>query len=247
VQAVLGIQERATTTDEAWSKYLSDAAAAGVGAIELPSDTPPAWMSQAADHGLRVVVLRSSAAGPDCHLAAVDPAARTAAISRVKAELDQAAEAGVDVVTVAPASGRRDGQQPPAGTYADALHATLVSLRALAKATERTGRTVAVEPNDGFLLSPVEFRDLLDLVNRPQITACLDLPRIARSGWIGDWLEVLRYRVGCVRWNEREGPDADAVAAALVRVGYTGPVVCDDVPTQAARQLGRLQSAATGT
>ena len=244
MRPVLGIPEQAALTEETWSKHVSEAKAAGIEAVEIHGQALPKGISQATDSGLRVAVIRSAAAGPDCHLASVTATARTTAVSRVLSELNQAAGAGAGVVTVAPAAGRWAANTGPVGTYAEALHATLESLRTLARPVECAGVAVAVEAAaDGFLLSPMELRELLDLVNRPEICACLDVPRTARIGRVEDWIGTLCHRIGCVRWSADDAGDIDGLAAALVGVRYAGPIVCHGDPAQVGRQLSRLERA----
>jgi len=240
VQLVLGIPEQPALTDETWSKHVSEAKAAGIEAVEIHGQALPKGISQATARGLRVAVIRSAAGRPDCHLASVAPTVRTAAVSRVLSELNQAA--GAAVVTVAPAAGRWAENTRPAGTYAEALHATLESLRALARPVECAGEAVAVEAAaDGFLLAPMELRELLDLVNQPDICACLDVARIVRISRVEDWIGTLRHRIGCVRWNADDAGDIDGLAAALAEVRYAGPVVCHGDPAWVGRQLSRLE------
>ena len=245
MRPVLAVSDTVTMAGQVWTSCVTEAASAGFEAIELSGDALGEWTSPCADHGVRPAVVRSTATGSAGHLASTDPATRAAAVDRVILELERTARAGGTVVTVAPAGGRLADNAPPAGTYPDALQATLESLRDLIRPTERTGVAVAVEAvADGFLLSPVEMRELLDRANWPHLCACLNLSRIAVVGWVADWISTLRHRIGCLRWGDPGGPDEriDEIAAALAEVRYSGPIFCGGDPMRAARKLDRFRT-----
>ena len=91
-------------------------------------------------------------------------------------------------------------------------------------------------PADAFLLSPVEMRDLVDRVGSPWVQVCLDTAAVQRHGFPADWVETLGRRIVNVHATDRRQSDAclpgdgevdwPAVAGALHRTGYTGPLVC---------------------
>ncbi|MCP4246485.1 MAG: TIM barrel protein [bacterium] len=239
---VLSITDSPKPTVSTWSQALAVAVAAGFEALELPSDAPAEVISQATARGLRVAAFRSDAVGSGAYLADANPAGRQAAVDRVIDDIRLGAQHGGCVVSVAPAPTRSPAESPGMGGYAEAVHATLESLRTLVDPAARTGVSVGVEvPADRFLLSPAECRELFDQVNCPLIGACLDLPQAARVGWITDWIGALRHRIVCVRWGTR--PAGDAAAAALAAVGYDGPVVFAGEPSHAAQHVTQVRAA----
>jgi len=247
VQPVLAIPEQKVISAEAWSDHVAGAVSAGFSAIELPGAAPAEWISQATGNGLSTPVLRAAAGRQDPCLAATDPDARTRAVASLVADLERAASAGVTLVVVTPASARGDGCPRSGESYENLMHATLQSLRELSSAAQQTGVAVAIEvAADGFLLSPMEVRQLLDLVNRPEISACLVWDRIAASGWPYDWIRTLRHRIGCVRWNCGAAGAVEDAAAALAEAHFDGPIVCCGPPAEAARISRRLGAPAGG-
>ena len=87
---------------------------------------------------------------------------------------------------------------------------------------------------------------VLDEVNAADIRACLDLSRTSATGPASDWVNALRYRIGCVRWRAADALDLGELRAELASVHYTGPVVCVGPVSAASGQLKRFVEAGGG-
>lgn len=238
---VLGVSEADLAAEERWQSRLAAAVEAGFRAIELPADVSAERVSQAADRGLRVAVLRAAGGGNRSRLASPDAPARQRALAEVTADLERAVRWGASVLTVRPAESRLEGIAPGLGEYPETLQATHQGLRALAQPAARLGVAIGVEVAvDGFLLSPAEVRELLELVGSPLVGACLDPSAISRASRPMDWVQTLRHRIVCVRMGPDSAVDSAGLAAALGEVYYTGPVVIGGDPSVAAGWWGGL-------
>jgi L-ribulose-5-phosphate 3-epimerase len=240
VMRVLGISDADIAAEDRWQSRLSAAADVGFEAIELPADVAAERISQAAARGLRLAVLRGVGGDERPRLASADGSTREQALAEVQADLERAADAGASVLTVRPAESRLRPEVVRLGEYADALQATHQGLRALAEPAARCGVTIGIEVGvEGFLLSPVEARELIELVGSPLVGACVDLSIIGRSGQPADWIRTLRHRLVCLRMGaDLVGVDLEATAAALGEVRYNGPVVVAGDPAAAVGCLG---------
>jgi len=88
---------------------------------------------------------------------------------------------------------------------------------------EAAGVSVALEVAwGGFLLSPVEARELIDSANSWSVGACVDLVTLGDELRALDWLHTLRGRVRCVRTTD---PQDAALNKALEAAGFDGTIV----------------------
>jgi len=88
---------------------------------------------------------------------------------------------------------------------------------------EAAGVSVALEvASGGFLLSPVEARELIDSANSWSIGACVDLSTIGDDARALDWLHTLRGRVRCVRTFN---PRSAGLNETLEAIGYEGAII----------------------
>jgi len=169
-----------------------------------------------------------------------DPAVRQRAEDLTLHMLDMAAWLGTDAILVVPAVVGRWNSPSPTVRYADALARTTEALHRLAGEAESRGVCIALENVwNRFLLSPVEFADLIDRANSPYVGAYLDVGNVMAFGYPEDWIATLGKRIvrihikdydlsqpgaagfcplgaGSVNWQ--------AVVAALKEVGYDGPL-----------------------
>lgn len=162
--------------------------------------------------------------------------ARKAALAEVEAFVDLGERLGAASLNLTLPPVRGCGCDPVGGfvSYADALnlaHDLLVGLRLLA---ERTGVAVAIESAaDGFLLSPVEARELVDAGASWAMGICLDVTRVERVGCPVDWAIALGRRVRCLRIPQAPTGAAacghwrtiERLAGALGSIGYDGHVI----------------------
>ncbi len=240
MRAVLAIADGEACDPERWGAVLKDAVVAGFTAVEVPAGALPERISQAREHGVRVGVFRSSCSTGAVRIGSADDGQRAQSIEQVAAELSGAAAVPGAVVTVAPA---RCTPGEGATPYSEALRATVASLRALAEEAACCGVSLGVEAaTDGFLLSPAECYELVDLVNKPEVTVCLDLGESEVIAWPADWVRTLGFRLGCLRVGNLADVNVDELAAALRDVGYDGPVVLSGTASEAANLRDRLKS-----
>ena len=130
----------------------------------------------------------------------------------------------------------------PAGfpTYQETLNFSYELLHHARFDAEATGVAVALEAGvDGYLLSPVELREIIDAANSWAVGVCVDLAHIARIGSPADWLRTLRTRVHAVRVHgdcpgDRSAPsvpgepiDLSIIAEALDEIHYDRIVIAD--------------------
>jgi sugar phosphate isomerase/epimerase len=101
------------------------------------------------------------------------------------------------------------------------------------------------------------MRDLIDRIGSPWVQVCLDVGRVQRHGFPADWINTLGPRIihvhltdlrvsaaggdGSCLPGDGEG-DWPAVAAALKRQGYRGPLTCigPGEPADLARRLAAV-------
>ncbi len=96
-----------------------------------------------------------------------------------------------------------------------------------------------------FLLSPIEFRGLLDEINKPFVGAYFDVGNVLVSGYPEQWIRILGERIKAVHIKDfntdignitgfcdlLEGDVAwDLVMAAFKAIGYDGPVTAEMMP-----------------
>lgn len=204
--------------------------------------------------GLRVSAAFLTLGDPQ-HFGATDDRAFSRAVDLTARTLEQAAWLGAVSLAVLPAI-VADGSQGSgsAGTYAEALNGTHRALQRLAFVAERNGVTIALAgARRGFLLSPVELRELLDEQHLPSVGACLDLDASRSIGSTRDWIETLGRRIHCVvvggRLSAIERPTENQTQAelaeardALAAQGFAGPICCtgaETLATAAAALSGR--------
>jgi len=173
--------------------------------------------------------------------ASPDAADRAKARELTLAALDRAQWMGTDAIWVVPAvvSHFERPAQMVCG-YAEAMRLTYEALRELAPEAEARGVVIAIENVwNGFLLSPVEMRDLIDRVNSPWVGVYLDVGNVVKLGFPQDWIDILGQRIVRIHLKDfkadvgnlsgfcplTEGDvDWPAVMVALKRVGYDGPL-----------------------
>ncbi len=96
-----------------------------------------------------------------------------------------------------------------------------------------------------FLLSPLEFRNILDEINKPYVGAYFDVGNVLIAGFPEQWIRILGKRIKAVHFKDfkcdigtingfidlLEGDVAwDSVMAALKEIGYDGAVTAEMMP-----------------
>jgi len=170
-----------------------------------------------------------------------DPADRDKAKQWTRAGLQAAHWLGTDALLVVPGLVSHFAEPTKMVTgYADALNLAYEGLRELAPEAEKLGVTIAVENVwNAFLLSPVEFRDLIDRVNSPRVQAYFDTGNVLKFGFPQDWINILGKRIVRVHLKDFKVAvgnidgfcalgDGDAnwpeIMKALKGTGYNGPM-----------------------
>lgn len=217
-------------------------AAAGYGGVELPGE-PDRWepgevRRLLARHGLAPLALTASCAFPDTRrdLAHPDPAIRADAVAYLVRCLEWAAEIGAPLAQMLPSGETR--LAPLAGREAEWAW-SVEGMRAAARAAERVGVRLAVEPLNRYeaylVTSAADALAYLDDVGSPWVGLTLDLfhanieePDVAASIlaagprlWHVQVADTNRQGLG------RGHTDLGRVVDALGRIGYGGAVVLE--------------------
>jgi sugar phosphate isomerase/epimerase len=120
-----------------------------------------------------------------------------AGAAEVAALLEQAASLGAQCLNLTIA---------PIASYQAAINFAYNLLHRVRFEAERSGVAVALEAGaGGFLLSPVELREIIDAANSWAVGVCVDTRRIAVFSSPIDWITTLKHRVHSVRVPGIEG------------------------------------------
>jgi len=160
---------------------------------------------------------------PAVRIGAADDWERSENVGLVRAVVQRCRRLNPRIVRLVPAVVRTEPDR--AGQpYQDALNRTCASLEALRGDFERSGVIAGVMPcHHGFLLSPPEFRELLDRVNSPLVGAALDYAACVRVGDPADWISTLQHRLAAMV-IDTPAPD-DAVVEALRDLRFDGLLI----------------------
>jgi len=155
--------------------------------------------------------------------------------------MDRAAWLGAEAILIVPAVVGRWNSKDPQVSYADALHRTHDALRRLVPEAEARGVGLAMENVwNRFLLSPIEWRDLVDRVNSPYVGVYFDVGNVMPFGYPQDWITILGHRILRMHFKDydlsKSGTDGfvpvgdgdvnwAAVVAALSDAQYDGPII----------------------
>jgi sugar phosphate isomerase/epimerase len=181
------------------------------------------------EHGISCLFASLAAAS---HFGSREAGARQAAFNRVLAALDRATWLGARVLVLETAA-----VVGADCTYAEALNGTHAALQRLRLAAQRRGVCLALAaPQARFLLSPVEFRNLLDEQCEPAVGAALDVPACQALGEPADWIGTLGWEVSCILLREMT-LQANATGTSLIaelittanQDAFEGPV-CSSEP-----------------
>jgi hexulose-6-phosphate isomerase len=188
-----------------------------------------------------------------------DPAVRQAAKELTIAGLDRARWLGTDAFLVVPGLVRHfERLREPVVSYADALTRAYEALRELAPEAESRGVVIAIENVwNGFLLSPVEMRELIDRVNSPWVRVYFDVGNVLVYGFPQDWIDILGARIARIHLKDFKveigtiegfcplcegAADWAAVMSALKRAGYDGPLTYEGPgdPADVSQRIDRI-------
>lgn len=235
------IHESAFPTDTSIKDTFARAAQAGFDAIEiapapgrsLTLETPEAECRRiaavATDCGLEISVLTLEATR-DRNLAAPVEADRGAARGQTIAMLDRASWMGANAVLIEPGFVSAPGDTQPHAAYEDAFSRALDGLSSLRSEAEQRGVSIGCACcQNHFLISPIEMREFIDLINSPWIGAYTDVAQIPTFGFPQDWIRTLGHRIVRVVvggfGSETDRIDWHAVRQSLSEAGYGGPIM----------------------
>jgi hexulose-6-phosphate isomerase len=163
---------------------------------------------------------------------------RETAESIIRRMIDMCARLGGSIVLIEP------GVVTSCLSYRDAYKNCRESIKKLAKYAEDCNVTLALENVWGkFLMSPLEFRGLLDEIDSEAVGAYFDVANILEYGYPQDWIGVLAEKIKSIHFKDyRSGigaagfcnpfdGDVDwiAVKRALERIEYDGYIVAEAI------------------
>ena len=183
-------------------------------------------------------------------LSAADPVRRRAAVEFTRKYIQVAHWLGVKTVLVIP--GAVDvpwDASIPVMPYQQVWDNATASLRELLPFAEDHGVTLALENVwNKFLLGPVEFKTFIDQFSSPYVGCYFDVGNVVINGYPEHWIEILGPRIAAVhvknfKRNDCGGVlhgfgddlldgdvDFEAVKAALMKIGYEGPITAEMLP-----------------
>lgn len=165
---------------------------------------------------------------PAARIADPDAARQAEAVERVRSAAWCCERLGSGVLRLIPAA-LRTGSPRAVLSYQDALNSTCRRLESLRLDCERRGVVAAVIPcHHGFLLSPPEFRELLDRISSPFVGAALDWTACAKIGDPVDWIHTLQHRLAAVSVDltaREPTPLEEAWADTLRENGFDGVII----------------------
>jgi hexulose-6-phosphate isomerase len=132
-----------------------------------------------------------------------DEADRKRALDDAKRVLEMAAMLGVKTILIHP------GQLTPNVPYDDCWRFSLEGLTALKRQAESSHLRLGLENVwNKFLMSPLEFRRLIEEVNSPQVGIWFDIGNVVVFGYPEQWLKILgaKHLVGLHIKDFKRGP-----------------------------------------
>jgi len=235
-----------------WDEALAEAAHAEFDGVE-PNLEKDGWITPemtsqelrargdaARQAGLEIISLSSGLLWGKS-LTAGEATERRQARELVIRQMQVAAELGTDAILVVP--GAVDVffmPERPRVRYDLAMKRLLDALDDLVPVAEREGVTIALETVwNRFLLSPIEFKLLLDRFDSERLAAYLDVGNLQLYAYPQDWIDILGKRIARVHakgFRRAGGAGTDAgfcgllegdiewpeIVAALGRAGYHG-------------------------
>ena len=155
--------------------------------------------------------------------------------------LDLAQQLGPDIRVVIPAHITTPLGEVLTISYENAFNQLFQSLEKLADAVNLRSVYLALEnPGSGFLLSPLELRQLIDEINSPWVGVCFNPNQAQRLASPLDWLTILDKRVSIIHIPgisinsypdnkytaaDRTTNSQEAITTYLQKSVFTGPVV----------------------
>ncbi len=242
------ISSRAFAPETSLSAMAKSSAQAGFDGVELVVNdrgelnlaTPPADVAAVLRHfgetGLAVAALASDVYTTH-NFASPDESSRRTATETTRRLIELACHLEAPLVWLRGAVIDPSKQSDEIVSYETALNRVFEGVMEAAEQAEKLGVKIAFRAaGDGFLLSPVETRALVDRLNSPAIGVAFNLNDVARFGCPVDWLRCLSYRLLGVFLGAGDRPngetgviDAAKICTALNEVSYDGPLIYESV------------------
>ena|GEM_PF-2989678 len=147
-------------------------------------------------------------------------------LEQVRAVVQRCRWLGAPTLRLIPAEVGPHSEPYGGRSYQDALNRTCHSLEALRADFERCGVVAGVMPcRHRFLLSPPEFRELIDRVNSPMIAAAVNWAACARVGDPADWITTLQRRLAAVSIDAAARRDLADAGRALRDIRFDGLLI----------------------
>jgi len=207
--------------------------------LETTSDDLARIKDLAASVGLQ---LPTVATGLGWQYPVIGPDAATCAKGRevVLKCLDIAKALGAKVVLCVPGS-VTDGY-----AYDRALEELVTAFRELGPEAEARGVVIGLENVwNKFMLSPVEFANLIDQIAQPYVQAYFDVGNVVLTGFPDQWIRILGSRIRAIHFKDFKASIGtiqgfidllegdvpwDRVMKALAETGYDGAVTAEMMP-----------------
>jgi L-ribulose-5-phosphate 3-epimerase len=215
-----------------WGKpldeFLPAAAKAGFDCVELMVGTSPELPLDATPHQIKAVQDKVKAHNLTLNSLALfcsdgnllDPLpARQAAIEGFKKGLHTAKALGVKMVLMT------SGRLRPDLFYEDGYNNGIAAFKELAKTAEALDIDIAVEfVWNGFLFSPIEFRNFLDAIGSPKIGFYFDPGNMIVFQQPTHWVRALKNHIKGVHFKDWTGGPLDGKWTGLLegKVDYPG-------------------------
>ncbi|MFH0983726.1 MAG: TIM barrel protein [Planctomycetota bacterium] len=236
---------------EEWPKLFAQARAAGFDGVEVVIGDGYACAWSEPEEAYRTLAQEADRCGtpvrsvfladdPAVRIGIADDAQRAQNLERVRAGIERCRWLGAALLRWIPGAvgPTGDGQAP---SYQDALNYTCFGIEALRADFERCGVAAGLIPcYHRFLLSPPEFRELIDRLNSPRIDAALDYAACAQVGEPADWIATLQHRLAAVSMRAAASFPTVGAGSLIVR-GESGQERCDTgIQAPAETQAGSL-------
>jgi hexulose-6-phosphate isomerase len=166
-----------------------------------------------------------------------DGKTREAAMWVIKKMIDICSQLGGKIVLIEP------GVITSSLSYSDAYRNCQTSMKTVAKYAEQKNIMLAMENVWGkFLMSPLEFCEMIDSIDSEAVGAYFDVANILEFGYPQDWIKILDRRIKSIHFkdyrlnaggangfcNPFDGDvDWPEVKRALEKINYSGSIIAE--------------------
>ena len=185
-----------------------------------------------------------------CSLSSADPTQRKAAVAFTRKYIEVASWLGIKAILVIPGAVAVPWDASmPVTPYQQVWDNATASLKEVLPLAADLGVTLALENVwNWFLLGPMEFKAFIDQFSSPHVGCYFDVGNVLINGFPQHWIEILGPRIAAVHIKNFKRDDCGgvlhgfgddllegdldfaAVKAALVKIGYAGPLTAEMLP-----------------